>query len=423
MNFSPRKLLHGIVAILILSASTLVAQETVPRRNLSLLADPPEWSQLDAYQKTMTRPQFSKLLERVYAPRGAGEAFFDIQDESVKIPTYAGGEYVLQFAPDEEALRPNPRYWKVLRKFRSPDPDKPMLGLTIALDPGHIGGKYAQMEERWFQLGNDKPVMEGDMVLKVAQLMKPPLEKLGAKVILLRTENAPVTSVRPKDLKKEARTELVERGVNNPVATYSGMHDPRKPGSIQSMSEMLFYRASEIRARGRKVREIRPDLVLCLHFNAESWGNASKPRLVDVSHFHILINGAYSRGELSKEDIRYEMTGKLLGQAYYDEVALADVMARVMAKANRLPPFTYRGDNAIKVGESPYVWARNLLANRIFECPTLFLEPYVMNSKLDYKRIQMGDYEGMRLVNGIPRKSIYREYADSVVDGLKAFFF
>jgi hypothetical protein len=35
-----------------------------------------------------------------------------------------------------------------------------------------------------------------------------------------------------------------------------------------------------------------------------------------------------------------------------------------------------------------------------------------------YQRIQMGDYEGLRDVDGKPRKSIYREYADAVADGL-----
>jgi hypothetical protein len=45
-----------------------------------------------------------------------------------------------------------------------------------------------------------------------------------------------------------------------------------------------------------------------------------------------------------------------------------------------------------------------------------------MNSNDVFARIQAGDYEGMRNVNGMERKSIFREYADSVADGLAGYY-
>jgi hypothetical protein len=39
-----------------------------------------------------------------------------------------------------------------------------------------------------------------------------------------------------------------------------------------------------------------------------------------------------------------------------------------------------------------------------------------------FARIQAGDYEGMRNVNGAERKSIFREYADSVTEGLVEYY-
>src|SRR2546430_12649453 len=32
-----------------------------------------------------------------------------------------------------------------------------------------LGGKWAKMEERWFQVGDSAPVQEGDLVLRVSQ--------------------------------------------------------------------------------------------------------------------------------------------------------------------------------------------------------------------------------------------------------------
>jgi hypothetical protein len=64
------------------------------------------------------------------------------------------------------------------------------------------------------------------------------------------------------------------------------------------------------------------------------------------------------------------------------------------------------------------VFARNLAANRLVNGPVVFLEPYYQNNRLVYQRIQLGDYEGLRDVNGTPMKSIFREYADAVAEGL-----
>ena len=70
----------------------------------------------------------------------------------------------------------------------------------------------------------------------------------------------------------------------------------------------------------------------------------------------------------------------------------------------------------------PALWARNLLANRSYLCPVLFFEPYVMNNADVYARIQAGDYDGEKLVNGVLRPSIMREYAEAVGAGIAEFY-
>jgi hypothetical protein len=75
-----------------------------------------------------------------------------------------------------------------------------------------------------------------------------------------------------------------------------------------------------------------------------------------------------------------------------------------------------------KVGSTGYVYARNLLATRLYRCPVVYCEPYVMNSREGFDRIQAGEYEGTRTFNGMERKNIYREYSDSVVDGLIEYY-
>jgi hypothetical protein len=93
-----------------------------------------------------------------------------------------------------------------------------------------------------------------------------------------------------------------------------------------------------------------------------------------------------------------------------------------MAKRTGLPPYQYTTDVVIKVGTSGYVYARNLVATRLYQCPVVYFEPYVMNSHEVFARIQAGDYDGMKLINGVERPSIYREYVDGVVDGLVEYY-
>jgi hypothetical protein len=303
-------------------------------------------------------------------------------------------------------------------------PDKPFSGLRIALDPGHLGGKWAKMEERWFQVGDSPAVQEGDLALRVTRLLAPRLRKLGARVSFVRNSGEPITAKRPGDFRELAKKILIKNGVPQPRTDVLDPNDPEKEQTIRWQSEILFYRYSEIRRRAVLVNtKLHPDLVLCLHFNAEGWGDPSQPTLIDNNHLHLLVNGSYLKDELELDDERFEMIRRLLGRAYDEELPLADIIAGAMARETGLPAYEYPTVNTVtKVGSTGYVYARNLLATRLYRCPVVYCEPYVMNSRDVFARIQAGDYDGLRNVNGIDRKSIFREYADSVVAGLVEYY-
>lgn len=380
-------------------------RDTEARPLLSSLAAAPDWTSLNAWQGRVTRADFLAQMERVFTVSSAWREWFHVGKSDVLIETGVGEErYRLKFAEagTEEA---NAREWRTAGEL-GPAPDgRPLEDLRIAVDPGHLGGRWAKIEERWFQVGDHRPVREGDLTLTVARKLKPRLEALGAEVTLVRESDEPLTDYRPRTLMDEARRDA--------------------PDSPARLAERLFYRSAEIRARAGKVNEeIRPDLVLCLHFNAESWGDPAEPELVDRNHLHLLINGAYMDGELAYADQRYEMVRRIVEGAHEEEKAVSLSVAASFAEASGLPPYLYEvgSGRAVNIAGDPYLWARNLLANRLYRAPVVFLEPYVMNSEDVHARIQAGDYPGLKKVAGKLRPSIYREYADSVVDGLKDYY-
>ncbi|HWB02732.1 MAG TPA: hypothetical protein VG796_06875 [Verrucomicrobiales bacterium] len=388
------------------------------RRLVTPGASVPDWSRLDPWQGKVTHDQFLHLLQDVLTGDMLWSRHIEVRGDSALIrmatpvdeADSTGARYLLKFAPsgstDTAAAQ---RYWRRLEELPPlHDPARPLENVHIALDPGHIGGSWAVMEERYSNPpGASAPVKEGEINLRAAQVLAPMLEVLGARVSLVRKSLEPATPVRPEQLMDEARASLAQGGV--------GM----TAGNIKREAERLFYRAYEVRARGQLVNEtLRPDLVLCLHHN----GNVASNSLSNSNHLHVLAHGCIGDDEFRFDDQRLEGLLRLVQRIPEVELPLCIAVARGMAEATGLPPYTYPGRNARPVAGQPYVWMRNLIANRVYLCPVAFLEPYVMNNPEVIERLAAGDYEGLAPIAGKERISIYREYAGGVAAGLKEFF-
>jgi len=379
-----------------------------PAPALSALGEMPDWTKLEVFQNTITRNDFERLLTTVFTTGTGWKTFIEITDTNAQILTgdaKSPARFILRFAaPGHAKAVPHP--WKTTADLPPAPSGKPLSGLRIAIDPGHLGGQWAQLEERYFVVKGGPSIREGDLTLTVAQLLKPRLEKLGATVLLVRGKSEPVTPLRPDKLLALAKDS------GEPAAS---------PAALQRLAERLFYRTAEIHARAQLVnRTLKPDLVLCLHFNADAWGDPYHPKLVKQSHLHLLLNGAYTDAEIALADQRFSLLQRLLHHTHEEEALVGAAVADTFASLTHLPPYTYSAGSltALPVNGHPYLWVRNLLANRLYECPVIFMEPYVMNSATDFPRLQAGDYEGLRKINGKPQPSIFREYADSLTEAL-----
>ena len=422
-----------LLAVFFLSSTylTLRAEEAAPPLPTALpgdfippppfiarLGSIPEWSRLDQFQETISREEFTYLLNHCYARSPEEyEGLIHIQPDRaliLKQSTFPeAGWYELRFRNRNHLSSEAPVYWR--RPTGLPDlpanSSRPLSGINIAIDPGHIGGKWVTWDDRHFKIGKDTiEVREGEMTLKVARILHRDLSLLGANVFLTREANEPVTSERVETLQEEARQYLFSR---NKVP--SG-------GLIASTAKAMFAISSEIRARGDILNAgIQPDLALCLHFNASPW-TSRRPSFRSPNHLHLLINGCYSGGEMKEDDTRFEMILRILNRVYHEELELADEISHTMKKETRLPAFHYDGTNGMSVNDNELVWARNLLANRAFFCPVIFFEPYCMNHREIHARVQEGEYPGLREIEGIYRKNIYQEYADGVTAGLVNYY-
>src|SRR6266571_8701107 len=355
---------------LLTSCLLLLTLADLSADNISVLGSKPRWSVLEHYQETITHDEFVHLINHVYCTHGFAPDLVEINEKTARVLVNRDAQkfFTLRFVEKDDGRKPVPRLWRPAKSLPTAKLEKPLFGLKIGLDPGHLGGKWAKMEERWFQVGNSPPIQEGDLTLRVARLLALRLRELGAKVSFVRNSNEPITGKRPNDFRELARKILIKNGVPQPRTDVLDPNDPEKEQTIRWQSEILFYRYGEIRRRAVLVNtKLHPDLVICLHFNAEGWSDPNHPTLTDKNHLHLLVNGSYLKDELELDDERFEMVRHLLSRAHDEELPLADTIAGAMARETKLPPYEYPTANSTtKVGASGYVYARNLLATRIY---------------------------------------------------------
>jgi hypothetical protein len=405
---------------------------------LSPLAPTPNWSALDAYQKTITREEFSRLIDQVYSVDGAFWNYADIDDKQISIFSDTAKRHLLftlQFAASDYACAPLPYHYQT--EATSHDAARPLKGIKIALDPGHIGGDWAVLEARYFKLDDDPPVEEAKLNLITCERLAELLEADGATIIWAKHGYDPVTDLRPGDLHREAIAALALPehasssrgytpsflfGIPLPHAPHFGSQSATE-ARIDNEAALLFYRVAEIRARGDVVNPQHPDLTICVHYNADDWGDPNHPTLTVQSRLVIFTNGAYEKSELAYDDYKYDMLRKLLDRTAVQEERGCALVGQSMLDTLKYPPENYPGTYfAHHVTDVPSVYARDLLANRIYHGPVIYCEGPYMNARDAYYRIIAGDYLGMRTIQGQSVPSIYRDYAASVERGVLKYF-
>ncbi len=389
-----------------------------PHPDISRLGKFPDWSRLDAFQRTMTRTEFVYLLDHCYTNSPSKyEGLIDIHEDRAEIVRQsnysAAGKYTLYFKSSPEDPGDADTYWRDTYQMDDlPEGSAKVLdGIRIAVDPGHIGGEWVRWDDRHFKIGSHSTeVREGELTLKVAKILERDLTTLGAEVFLTRSKNEPVTTDRADDMVEAARAHIL-RKKKIPSKNY-----------LAYTAGRFFALSSEMRARAELVNnEFQPDLLICLHFNATPWGRTAY--FNSANHMHLLVNGCYTNGEVKEDDVRFDMLYRLLQRMYYPELEMSEAVAQAMRTETSLPAFKgYTNGSGKRVCDDPYIYARNLLGNRLFMCPVVFLEPYCMNNRTVYYRIQAGEYEGMKEFGGRMRKNIFQEYADGITNGLVDYF-
>lgn len=353
----------------------------------------PSWAELMALGNPFSsRSEVNALLNRVFCDPDNCEPWLVVKSNGLLVM----GTFIPWNTPASSKTWRTPDQLPPVKTSR-----KPLGGIRIGIDPGHLGGKWAKIEQRETLVDGKYLVREGTNTRIVGEILAQYLRNLGAEVLLLRDEPKPLSPLSPA---------IVARN-------WAQQRKSRITPRLQREANLFFVRRVEINARAAKLRQFQPDLTICLHFDA---GAPNNP----VNKLHLLLNGSYSKDELADPELRWGMLSKLLGNVHPVEAELSAYVAASMSQRLDLPPFTYSTPST-KVKEVPgndYLWCRNLLANCLYPGPVVYTEPFAMLNTLTARRMALGDYPGYQIFSGQRLPSIYREYARSVADGIKNYF-
>jgi N-acetylmuramoyl-L-alanine amidase len=364
------------------------------------------FSDFDAYQGCLTQDEVALKVEHFLQKDADVSDYYTLSKHELKIFNLpknhpeAVCEYVLSLAEKGESK-------SALRG------KKDFIGLKVALDPGHLGGRMAYLEERFVSMESSEELgenpnlsfNEGTLTFLTALYLKELLEGEGAEVML--TRDAIGHGAYPSTF-----FEWLEK-----------MVDPLFERMSLSKIFRTQYNLLDLRARAKKINDFSPDLTLVIHYNAhESESKEFQKTKATSQNFSLtFVPGAFCQGELNSEQARYEFIRLVVTDAIDQSLVLGQCIQSAFVQHLEVPPLMdesavkYIARCCLKVGEG--VYARNLALTRCVHGPVAYGESLLQNNLEECKRLCSEECS----IQGIPCSCRVKQVAEAYFEGIKAY--
>lgn len=319
------------------------------------------------------------------------------EDKAAKLP-----EFTLRFGSKEKAAQAFPSF---------ENPHTPLKGLRVAIDPGHIGGRFARLEEKYVHMlpNEEKGIYqeiefnEGELAVLTAKKLAQKLKSLGAKVLLTKTSAGdPVVK---KDYESwlendfdSAVSVLVQRQTDPLLQEKEEQYWKTEAPPTQVFKST--YNFLDIERRAELINAFAPHVTITCHYNLglgyDSDGYTPGTK-TDYTLF--FIPGAFQKGNLKDETFRksslknersrYEFVRLLVTDDIEQSLKLASIAKEYTKQILKLPIATSPGFGlkATYPVEVPGVFHRNLMMTRLVHGPILYCEPFLQDNYTQAKSL------------------------------------
>jgi N-acetylmuramoyl-L-alanine amidase len=286
---------------------------------------------------------------------------------------------------------------------------KPLSGLKVVLDPGHMGTDFWDRETGKFVEIDQKKVSEGDINLWTAMLVANSLEDLGATVILTRDKQGPVSQENyPNYNIAPFVNQYFYDSLDDWMAKYLRLSDATLQATIKEKPEVkeaydsakhsdFFISGADLEARSQIIDQQNPDIVFDIHYDANL-----TDKLETSNSLEAFVPGAFQSIEVGSRKMRSYSVNHLTSTRRFDASAdLASEVVNAMSASEKVPlqsDSAFLGAETVKISNG--VYARNLyITRRNLTALMVYLECLHYDNNQEFQNLlkitESGNYHGL----------------------------
>ncbi len=297
---------------------------------------------------------------------------------------------------------------------------RPLRNIGIALDPGHMAGdlETAKREKKWVEM--KKPpveLIEGELTLATALILKKKLEAQGATVMLTRDQ--PNMSSFGIDYKKW-KDSLFLKSLDSAYARGDISFEEKSYLHTKANDTEIFRRffmLEDLHERARKINEFHPDLTLVIHYNVdETNSNWSKTSKKDYNM--TFVGGSFGAEELNTPEARIEFLRLLLTDDIESSIEFSKYMIESLVQKTKVPAAldsnaVYLKDNCMNT-DVKGVYCRNLTLTRKVKGIICYGESLYQDNVMECKALSKKDFK----IDGMETSKRVEEVAEAYYEGI-----
>ncbi len=360
-----------------------------------------DFTDFDLYHGLYTREEIAEKITRYLEKDPQIGMYYQLTDGAFYIGDLPNQkiEFILRLAQEKNA--------PFKRK------NSGLAGAKIAIDPGHFGGIFAQIEQRIVKISPEETgsedslqVEEGTITYLTALELKNLLEAEGAQVLVTRD------GISQGALKKSFFSWLSER--------------PALWISQDSLSKIFrtYYNREDLKMRAEKINAFNPDITIIIHYNGHLGDKEKeqKTTLTDVNYNLVFIPGAFCAHELNQSEERYAFLRLLVTDSLEESLKLSRCVANQFVEKLNIPLIgenistSYLEKMCLRQEEG--IYARNLALTRMVHSPLCYGESLIQNNLEELKRLTAKDAE----IDGICCAHRIKTVARAYFEGIKEYF-
>ena len=301
---------------------------------------------------------------------------------------------------------------------------KPLNGLKVLIDPGHMGGEDWDRRTGKFVSVNGSKVSEGELTLWTALVTAKKLVALGATVQLTRDRFGTVSQNTLENFDSspflrgyfhKSLDDWMAPYLDKPLEELKRMivSAPETRKAYTEIQRLQFYIFGEdLEARARLMDQFNPDITLVIHYDASKNNQLQN----SVQSLEAFIPGAFRANETGSRKAKALALKHLLEVRRWNQtVELADAVTGAMSKTLSIPrlnkPEAFTG---FRVRDG--VYTRNLYLNqRLMNGLMVYLECLHYDHVDEHARLAIKD----RTLNYNSETIAYPSRIDHVAQGIE----